>query len=64
MRMSLPERLLEQFLSNLRTNLQEKGFEVEVKLIRRHLHLYRFDDHQEGNGGLWIKQGLLGLCLV
>jgi len=44
MRMSLPERLLEQFLSNLRTNLQEKGFESDFKLIRRHLHLYRFDD--------------------
>ena len=47
MRMSLPERLLEQFLSNLRTNLQEKGFESDFKLIRRHLRLYRLDDHHK-----------------
>ena len=47
MRMSLPEKLLEQFLSNLRTNLQERGFESDFKLIRRHLQLYRFDSHHK-----------------
>ena len=47
MRMSLPEKLLEQFLSNLIANLRQKGFESDFKLIKRHLHLYRFDDHHK-----------------
>jgi hypothetical protein len=45
MRMSPPERLLQEFLSNLKTNLEQKGFNSDFKLIKRHLHLYRFDDH-------------------
>jgi len=45
MRMSPPERLLQQFLSNLKTNLEQKGVNSDFKLIKRHLHLYRFDDH-------------------
>jgi len=42
---SLPERLLEEFLTNLKTNLKEKGLESDFKLIKRHLHLYRLGDH-------------------
>jgi len=45
MRMSLPERLLKEFLTGLRINLQQRGFESDFKLIRRHLRLYRFDDY-------------------
>jgi len=47
MRMSLPEKMLEQFLLDLGTNLEEKGFDSNYKLIRRHLRLYRFDDHHK-----------------
>ena len=47
MRMSLHERLLEQFLSHLKTNLEEKGLESNYKLIRRHLRLYRLDNHHK-----------------
>jgi len=47
MRMSLPERLLEQFLLDLRTNLQKMGLKSKFKLIRRHLQLYGFDNHHE-----------------
>ena len=47
MPMSLPERLLEQFLSSLIVNLKQRGFESDFKLIKRHLHLYRFDDHHK-----------------
>jgi hypothetical protein len=47
MRMSPSERLLQQFLSNLKTNLEQKGFNSDFKLIKRHLHLYRFDDHHK-----------------
>ncbi len=43
--MSLPGKLLEQFLLDLRTNLEEKGFDSNYKLIRRHLRLYRLHDH-------------------
>ncbi len=43
--MSLPGNLSEQFLLDLRTNLEEKGFDSNYKPIRRHLRLYRFDDH-------------------
>jgi len=45
MQMPLPERLLEEFLANLKTNLKQKGLGSDFKLIKRHLHLYRFDDH-------------------
>ena len=47
MRMSPPERLLEQFLSELKINLEKKGYEFDFKLIKRHLHLYRFNDHHK-----------------
>ena len=47
MRMSPPERLLQQFLSNLKSNLEQKGFNSDYRLIKRHLHLYRFDDRPE-----------------
>ncbi len=43
--MSLHGKVLEQFLLDLRTNLEDKGFDSNYKLIRRHLRLYRFDDH-------------------
>ena len=32
----------EEFLSNLKTILKQKGFEFDLKPIKRHLHLYRF----------------------
>jgi len=44
--MSLPERLLEEFLTDLKTRLKQKGLEFDFRLIKRHLHLYRFDDHR------------------
>lgn len=47
MRMSPPERLLGQFLSELKINLEQRGFDSNFKLIKRHFHLYRFDDHHE-----------------
>ena len=43
---SLPERLLEEFLTNLKTNLKQKGLEFDFRLIKRHLHLYRVGDHR------------------
>ena len=45
MRMSPPERVLQQFLSSLKTHLEQKGLNSDFKLIKRHLRLYRFDDH-------------------
>jgi len=59
MRMSPPARLLEQFLSNLKTNLEQKGFDFDFKLIKRHLHLYRFDDHHKPYF-LFIHESLCG----
>ncbi len=59
MRMSAPEKLLEQFLSNLKTNLEEKGFDFNFKLIKRHLHLYRFDGHHKPYF-LFIYESLCG----
>jgi hypothetical protein len=59
MRMSPPKRLLEQFLSNLKTNLEQKGFDFDFKLIKRHLHLYRFDDHHKPYF-LFIRESLCG----
>ena len=59
MRMSPPARLLEQFLSNLKTNLEEKGFDFDFKLIKRHLHLYRFEDHHKPYF-LFIHESLCG----
>ncbi len=59
MRMSAPERLLEQFLSTLKTNLVQKGFDFDFKLIKRHLHLYRFDDHHKPYF-LFIHESLCG----
>ena len=59
MRMSPPERLLEQFLSNLKTNLEQKGCDVTFKLIKRHLHLYRFDDRHNPYF-LFIHKSLCG----
>ena len=47
MRMSPPAKLLEQFLSSLKANLEQKLFDFDFRLIKRHLHLYRFDDHQK-----------------
>ena len=59
MRMSPPARLLEQFLSNLKTNLEQKGFDFNFKLIKRHLHLYRFEDHHKPYF-LFIHESLCG----
>jgi len=59
MRMSAPGKLLEQFLSNLKTNLEEKGFDFNFKLIKRHLHLYRFDGHHKPYF-LFIYESLCG----
>jgi len=44
MPMSPSRRLFEQFLTNLKANLGQKGFGFDLKLIKRHLHLYRFKD--------------------
>ena len=59
MRMSAPERLLEQFLSTLKTHLEQKGFNFDFGLIKRHLHLYRFDDHHK-RYFLFIHKSLRG----
>jgi hypothetical protein len=37
--------LFEQFLTNLKAKLDQKGFDFDLKLIKRHLHLYRFTGH-------------------
>ena len=50
---------MEQFLSNLKTNLEEKGFDFDFKLIKRHLHLYRFEDHHKPYF-LFIHESLCG----
>ena len=36
-----PEKLLEEFLSNLRTALTQKRFKFDLKLVKRHAQLYR-----------------------
>jgi len=59
MRMSPPERLLKQFLSDLKINLEQKGFDFDLKLIKRHLHLYRFDGHHQPYF-LFIYESLCG----
>jgi hypothetical protein len=59
MRMSPPERLLEQFLSELKINLEHKGYEFDFKLIKRHLHLYRYEDHHK-TYFLFIHESLCG----
>jgi len=47
MKMSPPRQIFEQFLSNLKANLEQKGSDSDFKLIKSHLHLYRFNDHQK-----------------
>ncbi len=47
MRMSPPKQIFEDFLSNLRTNSKRKRIGFDLKLVKRHLQLYRFSDHQE-----------------
>lgn len=59
MRMSPVERLLERFLLNLKTHLEQRRFNGEFKLIKRHLHLYRFDDHHKPYF-LFIHESLCG----
>jgi hypothetical protein len=59
MRMSAPERLLEQFLSNLKAHLEQKGSDFDFGLIKRDLRLYRFDDHHK-RCFLFIHKSLRG----
>lgn len=59
MRMSPPERLLEQFLSELKINLEQRGFKFDFKLLKRHLHLYRYEDHHRASF-LFIHESLCG----
>ena len=47
MQLSPPGKLFEQFLSNLKANLELRGFDFDLKPIKRHLHLYRFNDHHK-----------------
>lgn len=59
MRRSPPARLSEKFLSNLKTKLEQKGLDFDFKLIKRHLHLYRFDDRHNPYF-LFINESLCG----
>jgi hypothetical protein len=47
MRLSPPKPIFEQFLSNLRTHSKRKRFGFDLKLIKRDLQLYRFNDHHK-----------------
>jgi hypothetical protein len=38
---SSPPKLIEIFLSNLKTALEQKGFKLDLNLIKRHAQLYR-----------------------
>jgi len=60
MRISPPERLLQQFLSDLKTNLEQQGLNSDFILVKRHLHLYRLDDHHHGPSFYFIHESLCG----
>ena len=47
MRMAPPKKLFEQFLSNLKIISKQKRCDFDLKLIKRNLKLYRFDDHKK-----------------
>lgn len=47
MPMSPPKTIAEHFLSNLRTKSNRKRFGFHLKLIKRDLQLYRFNDHNK-----------------
>ena len=47
MRMSPSKKLFEQFLSNLKIISKQKRFDFDLKLIKRNLRLYRFNDHKK-----------------
>jgi hypothetical protein len=46
-RMSAPRKIVEHFLSNLKAKSNRKRFGFDLKLIKRDLRLYRFDDHHK-----------------
>jgi hypothetical protein len=47
MTMSPPKKIAENFLSNLKTKSNRKRFGYDLKLIKRDLQLYRFNDHHK-----------------
>ena len=47
MPMSPPKKIAEHFLSNLKTKSNRKRFGFDLKLIKRDLQLYRFNDHNK-----------------
>jgi len=47
MRISPPKGLFDQFLSNLKIISKQKRFSFDLKLIKRNLQLYRFNDYKK-----------------
>jgi hypothetical protein len=47
MRMSPSKKLFEQFLSNLKIISKQKRCDFDLKLIKRNLRLYRFNDNKK-----------------
>jgi hypothetical protein len=42
MQIETSKKLIDNFLSNLKTTLGKKRFKFDLKLMKRHAHLYRF----------------------
>lgn len=57
MRMAPPKKLFEQFLSNFKIISRKKKFTFDLKLIKRNLQLYRFNDHKK-RSFLFIHESL------